>query len=83
MLTNKQVRWLGIFGSIASIVGLCIYFVPAPVDAIKPDPISILQHSSELNTDIQQKAQGDCSPNMAGVQVSGNLTLCNSSDSIR
>ncbi|HVK93572.1 MAG TPA: hypothetical protein VM571_02465 [Noviherbaspirillum sp.] len=75
MLTSKQIRWLGVFSSIATIVGTAVYFLPQPT----PEQAAPSIQASHLQTmrDVTVESEGDCAPNfMPGVTVGGSISVC-------
>jgi len=73
MLTKKQGQWLGIAGSIASLIGLGLYFLPNNTPTNEP---LTSQSSGVAASSMQQNSEPKCSPNLAGVKVGGNLVVC-------
>lgn len=73
MLTKKQDWWLGIAGSIASLIGLGLYFLPVNTPTNEP---STSQSSGVADSSMQQISEPKCSPNLAGAKVTGTLVVC-------
>lgn len=78
-MTKNQIKWIGIIGSVASIIGLWFVFFPLSTDATKlsteePQPPPVQGSAT------QQTSTGKCAPNMSAVNIGGNLNNCPGSD---
>lgn len=78
-MTKNQIKWVGIIGSVASIIGLWFVFFPLSTDATKSNS-ETPQQVPPQNPTTEQTSKGDCAPNMSAVNVGGNVNNCASED---